>query len=192
MIGSRHPAASDDRNRRATDRRRAPTGSRRSGSGGERSAPIVRQILAGYAERGVFRAYGDRQDDGGRSHFSFRWHTDVPLDVTYAPARRELTFRNLLPAVGSRSAMYRDLKQFLDVRTSGDLPEHRRIDPQKVRTTVTNRAGAVSLIVSLEDAYLEYGVRKAVNLVHELFVHFLRQPMYFHYMVEHFELNPDE
>ena len=192
MIDSRHSVASDDRSRRAPDRRRSTTGSHRSSSGGGQSSTVVRQILAGYAERGIFRAYGDRQADGGRSHYSFRWHTDVPLNVTYDPAKRALTFRNLLPAVGSRSGMYRDLKQFLEVRTSRAVPEHRRIDSRKVSATVTNRAGAVSLVVSLKDAHLEYGVRKAVNLVHELFVHFLRQPVYFDYMVEHFDVNPDE
>lgn len=191
MISSRHRAASRDRNSRGRDRRQSRTGLRRSTSGGEQSSLIVRRILAGYAERGIFRAYGDREADGGRSQFSFKWHTEVPLHVTYDPAHRELAFRDLLPAVGSRSVMSRELKEFVNARTARTLPEHRRIDPRKVTATLKHRAGAASLVVSLKDAHLEYGVRKAVNLVHEVFVHFLRHPMYFDYMVEHFDLNPD-
>jgi hypothetical protein len=68
---------------------------------------------------------------------------------------------------------------------------HRRIDSRKARVTVTNRRGTVSLAISLKPAHLEYGVRRAVNLVHELFVEFLRDPLYFSYMVEHFQLDPD-
>jgi hypothetical protein len=45
--------------------------------------------------------------------------------------------------------------------------------------------------MSLRDEHLEYGVRKAVNVIHELFVEFLRHPMYHGYMVKHFGLDPD-
>ena len=182
MISARHPVASGDRKKTVV---------RRSRSGGAQSSPVVRRTLAEYAQRGVFRAYGDRHAEGGRSRFSFKWHTDVPLTVTYDPARRALVFRDLLPAVPSRSDMYRELKEFVRVRTSRALPEHRRVDPRKVTTAFRNRAGVVSLVVSLKDAHLEYGVRKAVNLIHEVFVQFLREPAYFDYMVEHFDLNPE-
>ena len=87
--------------------------------------------------------------------------------------------------------MYRELKAFVETRTSPARAEHRRIDPRKVRVAVTNHNGMVSLVVSLKDAHLEYGVRRAVNLIHEVFVEFLRNPLYFTYMVEHFQLDPD-
>jgi hypothetical protein len=147
--------------------------------------------MAAYAERGIFRAYGDRPSEDGRYCFSFRWHTDVPLNVVYDPARRELSFCEILPAVGGDAEMYRDLKQFVRARFSRAVPEHRRIDVRKTTATLKQRGGAVSLIVVLKDAHLEYGVRKAVNLVHELFACCLRQPLYFQYMVEHFDMNPD-
>ena len=63
--------------------------------------------------------------------------------------------------------------------------------PRKAMVTVRNRKRMVSLVVTLQNAHVEYGVRKAVNLVHELFVDFLRYPLYFPYLVEHCNLNPD-
>jgi hypothetical protein len=178
---------------RRHDGSRRRSGSARSDrlkSGGEDAATIVRETLAGYAQRGIFRAYGDRPASREQIQFSFRWHTEVPINVVYRAGTRELAFRDLLPDVGGNSAMYRHLKQFLRERTSQDLPPHRRIDPRKVALRLTQRAGKVSLIVSLESD-VEYGVRKAVNLIHELFVNFLRDPLYFSYMVQHFGLNPD-
>ena len=157
----------------------------------DRSSDVVRRTLASYATRGIFRAYGDQPSERGQSRFSFRWHADATFHLVYNPARRELIFRDLLPAIPSRARMYRELRAFVDASASPTLPEHRRIDPRKTRVAVTNRNGMVSLVVSLKDSHLEYGVRKAVNLIHELFVGFLRNPLYFSYMVEHFQLDPD-
>jgi hypothetical protein len=162
---------------------------RRSGS--ERSALLVQETLASYARRGVFRAYGDQPSRNGQSRFSFRWHADATFQIVHDPRRGELIFRDVLPGIPARSRMYRELKTFVEGRSSRALPEHRRLDPRKARVTVTNRRGVVSLIVSLKAAHLEYGVRRAVNLIHELFVEFLRNPLYFSYMVEHFQLDPD-
>jgi hypothetical protein len=65
------------------------------------------------------------------------------------------------------------------------------MDARRATAKLKQDGGAVSVVFKFNDAHLEYGVRKAVNLIHELFVDFLRQPIYFHYMVEHFDLNPD-
>lgn len=164
---------------------------RRKRVGVDRSSMVVKQTIASYATRGIFRAYGDQPGERGQSRFSFRWHSDAAFHVVFDSSRRELMFRDLLPAVTSRSPMYRELKAFVEARTSPTLPEHRRIDPRKVRVAVKNRHQKVSLAVSLKDSHLEYGVRKAVNLIHEVFVEFLRNPLYFAYMVEHFQVDPD-
>ena len=71
------------------------------------------------------------------------------------------------------------------------MPAHRRIDPRRATVTLKQRSQTVSVVVSLKESHLEYGVRKAVNLIHELFVVFLRDPLYFPYMVEHFDLDPE-
>jgi len=155
------------------------------------SSDVVRRTLASYATRGIFRAYGDHSSEGGQSRFSFRWHADATFHVVYHPRRRELVFSDLLPGIPSRTRMYRELKAFVEACTAPALPEHRRIDPRKMGLAVINRNQMVSLVVSLKDSHLEYGVRKAVNLIHELFVGFLRNPLYFSYMVEHFQVDPD-
>lgn len=157
----------------------------------DRSSDVVRRTLASYATRGIFRAYGDQPSEDGQSRFSFRWHADATFHLVYDPARRELIFRDLLRDIPSRARMYRELRAFVDAGASPTLPEHRRIDSRKMRVAVTNRNRMVSLVVSLKDSHLEYGVRKAVNLIHELFVVFLRDPLYFPYMVEHFQVDPD-
>jgi hypothetical protein len=170
---------------------RVPAKTRRNKGAAERSSLVIQQTLASYAKRGVFRSYGNQPPDGPRSRFSFRWHADATFHLLYDPSRRTLTFADVLPEIESRSSMYRELKAFVEARTSSTLPDHRRIDPRKVGVAVANRRRMVSLVVSLEDAHLEYGVRKAVNLVHEVFVEFLRNPLYFAYMVERFQLDPD-
>ena len=172
-------------------RRSGNARSGRSTSGGEHASRIVQETFAGYARRGIFRAYGDRSAPRGQTHFSFRWHTDVPLNVVYHAGNHELIFRDLLPGMEGNSEMYRHLKQFLSTRTSQAVPVHRRIDPRKAALRLRQRSGTVSLVVSLTESNLEYGVRKAVNLIHELFVSFLRDPLYFSYMVQHFGLDPD-
>ncbi len=168
-----------------------PAEKRRRNGGSERSSEVVRQTLESYAKRGIFRAYGGQPSEGEQSRFSFRWHMDATFHVVYGPSRRELLFSDVLPKIASRSRMYRALRVYVEAHTSPTLPEHRRIDPRKARVTVTNRDGMISFIVALKDAHLEYGVRKAVNLIHELFVDFLRNPLYFDYLVEHFQLDPD-
>ena len=155
------------------------------------SSRIVQEALVGYAQRGMFQAFGEQAGRNGHHAFSFRWHLDTTLHLDYDPARLTLTVRDLLPHVGTRSAMDRELRRFVRERMSPDRREHRRIDPQKATVTVRNRKGMVSLVVAFQDAHVEYGVRKVVNLVHELFVDFLRYPLYFPYLVEHFNLDPD-
>ncbi len=180
-----------DRDGRPAGRVQVPAEKRRRTGGSERSSEVVRQTLESYAKRGIFRAYGEQPCEGGQSQFSFRWHMDATFHVAYSPSRLELLFSDVLPKIPSRSSMYRALRAFVEAHTSPTLPEHRRTDPRKVGVTVTNRHGMVSLVVALKDAHLEYGVRKAVNLIHELFVEFLRNPAYFDYMVEHFQVDPD-
>jgi hypothetical protein len=186
---SRRSRSNRDGRRAGESRVHAEHGRRSRGI--EPSSLVVRRTLASYAKRGIFRAWGDRPSDRERSRFSFRWHADATFHIVYDPSRRELTFCDLLPDVGSHSLMYRELKQFLHSRTSLTLPEHRRVDPRKVGVTLKSRKRMMSLVVSLKDPHLEYGVRKAVNLVHELFVDFLRHPLYFPYMVEHFNVDPE-
>ena len=123
--------------------------------------------------------------------FRFNWFRDVPFKVTFDSATRTLTFLDLLPEVPARSAMDRDLRTYVMSRESRSLPDHRRIDPRRVDVTVRNRGGRVSIVFRLHQQHIEYGVRKSVNLVHEIFTDFLSDARFAPYQVEHFRLDPE-
>ena len=102
-----------------------------------------------------------------------------------------MRFPLVLPEVPANSSMYRELQEFLESRQSESLPEHRRIDRAKAQVSAGNRQGAVSLTLTVKDDEYEYGARKLINLVHEVFLVFLYDGRYYEYMVEKFDLDPD-
>ncbi len=140
----------------------------------------VGEILKSYARRGVFRSYSER---GGR--YRFVWLTAEPFDVAFDPARDSLTFVNLLPAVSRE--LSDGLKDFIRSCTSPDLPDHRRIDVSRLRVIYRRKRGVVSIEFLIQNHNYEYGVRKAVNIVNEIFLSFLTVH-HAPYMVEHFQM----
>lgn len=90
-----------------------------------------------------------------------------------------------------RSPMYRELKAFVKERQSDQLPEHRRVNPSKARVALGNKGGAVSVALTVKDGDFEYATRKAIQMVHEIFLIFLEDGPYFGYMVEQLGLDPD-
>ena len=152
----------------------------------------VRALLEHYATRGVFRSFSDVASAPGRStEFQFLWFRDVKFRVAYNPTRHTLTFVNALPAVPTRSEMDRHLRAFIQSRSHTSVPEHRRVDLKKVGVSVLNRKGAISIAFTLKPRQLEYGVKKAVHLVHEVLMDFLNESQYVEYNIEHFNLNPE-
>lgn len=147
-------------------------------------------MLQAYADRGVFRAFGEKTGRGGTVEFTFRWLTEIPLTLLYDPRRRTLAFRNLLPGVPARSAMRGELIAFLKERTGGALPEHRRIDARRAELRWPIRGGNVSLVLRIKGKNEEYATRRGVNLVNEIFNGFLTGP-YYEYLVEHFRLREE-
>jgi hypothetical protein len=157
----------------------------------DRDQTAVRKGLQHYAIRGTFRSFAEAVPRGRTTVFRFVWFRDLPFTVTFTPGPRRLVFQNLLPGVAPRSAMDRDLREFLRERHSRQLPEHRRIDQRKVEVQVTNRGGAISLIWTFKGDHADYAVRKAVNVAHEIFAEFLSDGRYAQYHVDHLRLNPE-
>lgn len=155
------------------------------------AAARVRATLQAYADRGAFRSFSDGAPRAGKTRFRFTWYRDLSFAVAFDESSRTLTFERLLPAVPARSAMLRDLRAFIADRESRAVPEHRRIDRRKVRITAEARRGAASLQCRLAEAHVEYGVRKAVNIVHEIFTDFLSDGRFIAYQVEHLRLDPE-
>lgn len=159
----------------------------------ERSdSEVVGEILEEYARRGVFRAFSRGPDRGSRAAFRVLWHYDRYYDVLFDEVRGTLRIALLLPNVPQDSALYRELKAFLRSRSSDQLQEHRRIDPQRAVVRPYNRGGNVSLTLRSLGGDPEYVTRRLVQLVHEVFVSFLRDGPYYEYLIETFDLEPDE
>jgi len=87
--------------------------------------------------------------------------------------------------------MYRELQAFLKARQTAEMPEHRRVNPSKAGITLSNQRGAVSLKLIVKDGDFDYGTRKIIHIVHEIFMVFLVDGPYFEYMVEQLGLDPD-
>ena len=136
-----------------------------------RSLNVVREGLQAYADRGVFRGFSEGRAARGEHSFTFEWLSRRPLRFTVDTENGVLKFKNLLPGVPSNSALYSELKRFVNARHEGELPEHRRIDRRRAEVTCSNRGGNVSIALRVKKKQYAYGVNKIVNLTHEIFVH---------------------
>jgi hypothetical protein len=153
------------------------------------SVEIVAETLEGYAQRGVFRGFSRESQRGEKAMFRMLWHRDRIFELMFDAQKNSLRFPLLLPNVSAE--MFQRLKEFIQQRASEDLPEHRRIDRRKVELRAQNRKGNVSLSLMVKDRDVEYGARKLIHLVHEIFLTFLMDGRNYDYMVENFDLDPD-
>ena len=135
-----------------------------------RAVEVVRKNLKAYADRGVFRSLNEVESRNGKQSFTFDWVGERPLEFDIDTKGSILTFRRLLPNVPSNSALYSDLKRFLQARCGADLPKHRRIDAKRAELGWANRAGNVSITLKVRNNQYAYGLNRLVNLVHEIFV----------------------
>lgn len=148
-------------------------------------AQAVDALLRDRANRGVFRSFASTRFRG-RLDCSVVWLREQRMRIVFDPKRRTLVFRDLLPNLGAESSLYRDLKRFLRGRADPALPNHRRIDPDRLKLRSTNRKRSVSVALESLDGEWDYLVGKSLKLVNEIFLGFLRGP-YHEYMVENFQ-----
>lgn len=151
----------------------------------------VGDVLEEYAQRGVFRSFARGPVNKGVASYRMLWHHDRVYELAFDPAKNILRFTGLLPDVPTDAPMYKALRAFIRKRQSEQMPEHRRIDPEKAQVRTYNRGGAVTLTIQAKDSDLEYTTRKLINLVHEIFLDFLHTGHY-EYLVESFGLNEDQ
>jgi hypothetical protein len=156
-------------------------------------APIelVLRIFEDYASRGVFHGFSPGPARRGNATYTIAWHRGCVFDATLDSEGGTVRFANVLTNVPANSTMHRELKQFIKSRHSDDLPEHRRIDGRRAQVQSYNRNGTVALVLTIKDGDYEYGVRKLVHLMNEIFMVFLMDGNYFDYMVKNFSLDPD-
>lgn len=154
-------------------------------------AAQVGELLQDYAARGVFRSFG--AVDGGRQRAEFRslWHRGHLFSWQFDRSRPSLRIPCVLPGVPADSAMYRELRAWLRERQSPDLPAHRRCDASRLRLRTYNRGGEVALTATILDGDIEYAVHALVALVNELYLDFLSSGLYYEWLVDTFDLDPD-
>lgn len=147
-------------------------------------------VLSEYAERGVFRSFSEVAGRAGKTEFRFYWLFNLPFQLAFDESRGELVFRKLLPGIAAGSQIEKELKAFLDELSSEDRVPHRRLDLKKTTLRYANQRGTVALKFRVLDGDCEYGTRRAVNLVNEVFLSFLnvRFP---EYMIEKFKLSDE-
>lgn len=154
-------------------------------------ADVVGDTLQGYASRGVFRGLSRGRTRGAKTLYRLTWHYGHTFNLLVDQSRRTLRFPSLLTDVPDDDGVYTAFLAFLRSRRSQALPDHRRIDAAKARVRSYRRKGNVSLTLEVADGDYEYGTRKLVHLVQEIFLDFLREGPGHAYLVETFDLGPD-
>jgi hypothetical protein len=156
------------------------------------SVDLVAGILQNYADRGVFRGFSIGTASAGKSPFKILWHRDRFFDLILDVPRKTIRFPVVLPEVPARSSMYKEFQEYIKSRHSTKLPEHRRVDVRKAQLSCGNRAGNISVTMTVKNGDFEYAARKLIHAVHEVYLDFLCDGRYYEYMVETFELDPDK
>jgi hypothetical protein len=131
----------------------------------------VRRCLQSYADRGVFRGFAERPGWRNRRVFRFSWLARRPYDLQYEPESGTFEFLNALPNVPARTPLSRSLKEFVERRSDPSLPPHRRIDPDRAQVSAFIREGDMRLKVVADPGHHGYAATRAVNLMHEVYVH---------------------
>ena len=103
--------------------------------------------------------------------------------------RRVLAFETLFPGIAPASAPASGLAAIVRERTSPRLPPHKRLDGRRARVAGATRRGNWGLTVTVRGRNHEYAVRRALNLINELFL-FLHES-HPEYLVQHFGLSPE-
>jgi hypothetical protein len=66
------------------------------------------------------------------------------------------------------------------------------VDPERAAIKASNRLGSVSISLEVLDSDFKYGIKKAVNLAHEIYMDFVKSGPYYEYMLENLGLSVDE
>jgi hypothetical protein len=111
------------------------------------------------------------------------------MHAVFDARRSVLTFPVLFPEIDPRSSMAIELRAVVSSRSTRGEPAHKRVDARRARVSCTLRGGHWSLAVQIRGANHEYAVRKALNLINDLFV--LLQERYPDYLAERFGMSTE-
>ena len=150
---------------------------------------IVRTRLKEYADKGVFDSFSEGKTRGGRTEFRLGWFHFKHYALTFDQRAGTLRLRDFLPHLDAKSQVYAALKEFVGNRSDGKLVAHRRIDPGRAEVKLSLRSRSGTLTMTVKKNQYTYGVRKIINLVHEIFV--MLNADHIEYLYENFDL-PEE
>ena len=149
-------------------------------------------MLQEYAARGLLHSLRRSEAGKGKSEFHFLWFRDREFCLHVDQRAARIRMDGMLRDVAPRSRMDRELRAWIRSRQDLQLPAHRRIDPRRASVALRNSSGQVSLSMSSLDHDWEYLTRRLVHLLNELYVDVLARAQYFDWLVESFELDPDD
>lgn len=150
----------------------------------------VDETLELYAAKGVFMSFSSVLRSNKGANYRMKWHKDRFYDLVFDAAKRSLRFPVVLPK--APRSMYENFKKFIAERQSEETIAHRRIDPKKVRISCSLKNGNISLLFIAKDRDYEYATQKLIHLMHEVFLIFLRDGLYYEYTIETFDLDRDQ
>ena len=151
----------------------------------------ITDALQHYAKRAVFRGFAPAEEKKNQASYRMVWHRDQRFEFFADITKGTLRIPVVLPNVPNDSDMYAAFKEYVKRRCDQALPDHRKIDETKTNIKVLNRQGNISLTAKVLDDDFDYGTRKLVHLVHEIYMDFLMDGRNYDYLVETFDLDPD-
>jgi hypothetical protein len=131
---------------------------------------IVTAALQKYSDRGVFRGLKTTRRPGGRYEYTFTWLMRRSFTLSYDPARRVLSFKNLFPNVTARSPIATALREVVAERSTNRVPAHKRLDGRRVQASCGIRGGGFWLTMRVRGEQGAYAVQQLLGLVNELFL----------------------
>jgi len=131
---------------------------------------IATAALQKYSDRGVFRGLKTARRPGGRYEYTFSWLMQRSFTLSYDPARRVLSFKNLFPHVNARSSMATALREVVAERSTARVPAHKRLDGRRAQASCGIHGGSFSLTMRVRGEHEGYAVQRLLGLVNELFL----------------------
>jgi len=148
-------------------------------------------LIEDYVARGVFRAAAVPSDSSGRENFRLVWFRNRNMELEVDARLGRVRLREVLPPIAPRSKLDRDLRAWLRARQAPKLPAHRRLDPEQFRAELRNTAGSIQFSITCATGEIGPAIRKLVQLVNEMYLDFLATPERFDWILEAFDLDPD-
>ena len=156
-----------------------------------KSGTTIGKLIDDYVARGIFRAAALPSEKSGREVFRIVWFQNQEMTLSIDTRRAAARLLDVLPPIAARSTIDRELRSWLRERADAKLPEHRRINPEHVQAKLQNRAGQMQLAMTSLKGDPLFATRKLLHLTNELYLDFLSAAERYNWIVETFELDPD-